>query len=118
VIVAPAFWIAQLVFAYSVSAEACYGSDHPTTLLSSAALTTALVVFDIAAVIAALIGLFVSFACWRSVRDAVKDHRYDVTTTEGRARFMAIWGIFSSLAFLCAIAFNVIASLMVPPCGT
>jgi hypothetical protein len=35
---------------------------------------------------------------------------------EGRAHFMALWGVFSSLCFLCAILFNVIAAIMVPPC--
>jgi hypothetical protein len=31
-------------------------------------------------------------------------------------RFLALWGIFSSLWFLCAIIFNTIGSLTVPPC--
>ena len=35
---------------------------------------------------------------------------------EGRARFMALWGIFSSLCFFCAILFNIIASVTVPLC--
>jgi hypothetical protein len=116
VIVAPAFWIGQLIFAYSVSAQACYGSDHPTTLASAATLRITLIVFDVAALVAALVGLVVSSFCWRAVRGEVADRRFDVTTSEGRARFMAIWGIFSSLAFLCAIVFNVIASLVVPLC--
>ena len=35
---------------------------------------------------------------------------------EGRARFLALWGIFSSLCFLIAILFNIIASVTVPIC--
>ncbi|HEY1615534.1 MAG TPA: hypothetical protein VGF97_17780 [Rhizomicrobium sp.] len=103
---APVFWLGQLMMAYWVSAETCYGGDHPTTAASPEILWTLLLAFDAVAVIAALAGTGVSLACWRAA-DA----------GETRSRFMSIWGIFSSLCFLAAIIFESIASISVPICA-
>lgn len=117
IVVAPAFWTAQLIFTYGFSSEACYPGDHPAPSLSAAAIRTFMIAFDVAAIVAAIVGIAVSVMSWRIARGDSGDLRYDSATTEGRERFMAIWGFFSSLAFLFAIVFNVIASLTVPPCG-
>jgi hypothetical protein len=117
IIAAPAFWIGQLIFAYGLSAQACYGGDHPAAAMTSTAITTSFIVFDVAAVAAAIVGLVVSIQSCRIAREQSDGARFDMATTESRERFMAIWGVFSSLAFLSAIIFNVIASLTVPPCA-
>ena len=39
-----------------------------------------------------------------------------VDAGEGRNRFLALWGMMSSLWFFAAILFNIIASVTVPPC--
>ena len=102
--VAPLFWLGQLMLGYWVSAEACYGSDHPTTVASAGPLQSALIAFDVVAILAALSGLSVSWMSWRA-------------TVQGeRSHFMAIWGILSSLWFLGAILFSTIGSLTVPLC--
>jgi hypothetical protein len=103
---APIFWLGQMMLGYWVSAAACYGGDHPTTIASGTALRSALIVFDAVAIVAALAGGIVAFICWRRVG----------SLDEGRARFMAIWGILSSLWFLGAIVFGTIASVTVPLC--
>jgi hypothetical protein len=36
--------------------------------------------------------------------------------SKGRDRFLALWGMMSSLWFFAAILFNVFASILVPPC--
>jgi hypothetical protein len=106
---APLLWLAQLIVSYCVSAIACYGGDHPTTIASGAPVRTALLVFDAVALIVALAAAIVSFASWRTVR-AEQD------IGGGRTRFMALWGIMSSLCFLGAIVFHSIASVMAPLC--
>lgn len=103
---APIFWLGQLILAYWVSAQTCYGSDHPTTTDMPRAIFSLLVGFDLIAIVAALAGAIVSFMCWRIAGEG-----------ETRSRFMAIWGIFSSLCFLSAIAFETIASVSVPICA-
>jgi hypothetical protein len=116
-IAAPGFWIAQLLLSYGVSAVACYGSDHPTSIASGTVVRTALFVFDAVALIAALAGGIVSYASWRAVRAQQQHGRHPALEVgEGRTRFMALWGIMSSLCFGGAIVFNTIASVMAPLC--
>lgn len=113
---APIFWLGQLILSYVVSSLACYGSDHPTTIVSGSALRSALYVFDAVAVVAALAGGIVSLLCWRAVRDPGSDTRFAVKVAESRRQFMAMWGMMSSLWFLGAIAFNTIATITVRLC--
>jgi hypothetical protein len=103
---APIFWLGQLILAYWVSAQTCYGSDHPTTTDVSGAIFSLLIAFDAIAIAAALAGAIVSLMSWRAAGEG-----------ETRSRFMAIWGIFSSLCFLSAIVFETIASVTVPICA-
>jgi hypothetical protein len=116
-IAAPIFWLGHLMLSYGVSAVACYGSDHPTIIASATALRSALIVFDSIAIIAAIAGGIVSYMSWRRVRNEKEgDQRQALEIGDGRARFMALWGIMSSLWFLGAIVFSTIASVTVPLC--
>lgn len=101
---APIFWLGQVMLGYWVSAQTCFGGDHPAAAASAGELRIVLFAFDAMAVMAGLAGLLVAYVC-RGSADGE------------RARFMALWGIFSSLCFLAAILFNAIASIMVPPCA-
>jgi hypothetical protein len=114
---APIFWIGQVMLGYGVSAYACYPGDHPVAVSYGPALYDTLIVFDIVALIAAAAGGAVSFWCWRHV-DREKRDAVDFKIGEGRVRFLALWGLFSSLWFFSAILFNTIGSLTVPPCLT
>jgi hypothetical protein len=116
-IAAPSLWLAQLLLSYGISALACYGGDHPTTIAAGTPVRTALFAFDAVALIAALAGGIVSYTCWRAVH-AEQQHgqHHALEVGEGRTRFMALWGIMSSLCFFGAIAFNTIASVMAPLC--
>jgi uncharacterized membrane protein YjgN (DUF898 family) len=107
--VAPIFWIGQVGLSYLVSAEACYGSDHPGAAMSAASLRALLIAFDAVAILAALAGGICAYAVFRASSG-------DASQVEGRVRFLAIWGLLSSLWFLAAVLFNTIVSLGVPPC--
>jgi hypothetical protein len=115
-IAAPIFWLGQLMLSYLVSSLACYGSDHPTTLASGTALQTALYAFDAVAIVAALAGGTVAFLSWRAVRDSGEESGFVAKMSQSRTRFMAQWGMMSSLWFLGAIAFNTIATATVRLC--
>ncbi|HEY2070670.1 MAG TPA: hypothetical protein VGG48_14025 [Rhizomicrobium sp.] len=102
---APLFWLGQLILGYWISALACYGNDHPTAVASADALRGAFGAFDAIAIAAGLIGFAISWSSFRA-------------TQEGeRARFMAVWGLLSSVCFLIGIVFETIASLTVPLCA-
>ncbi|HTT82295.1 MAG TPA: hypothetical protein VMF67_02325 [Rhizomicrobium sp.] len=113
---APIFWLGQLMLSYFVSSLACYGSDHPTTIASDGTLRSALYAFDVVAIAAAIAGGIVAFLCWRAVREAETDTRATAQTRMSRMRFLAMWGMMSSVWFLGAIVFNVIGSATVRLC--
>jgi hypothetical protein len=108
---APIFWLGQMMLGYGVSAFVCYGGDHPATVEADSALRGALISFDAIAVVAAVLGLLVSYSRWRGAREPK-----DPAIGADRAKFMAIWGIWSSACFLLAILFSTIASITVPLC--
>jgi hypothetical protein len=115
--VAPVFWLGQLMLSYWITAFGCYPGDHPAPLISTSTLQTALIAFDAAALLACAAGGVVSWRSWQRTRhESQGGHEHALHTGEGRSRFLALWGIMSSLWFFGAILFNTIASLTVPPC--
>ena len=111
---APLFWAGQLMLNYAVTAYACYPGDHPQAIASAAALKAVLYAFDVVSILAAAAGGTTAWLCFVKTRRIRGGH----STADGRARFLAIWGLFSSLWFFAAILFDTIASLTVPPCLT
>jgi hypothetical protein len=115
---APIFWLGQLTLGYWISAQVCYGSDHPTVTDAPGTLYSALIVFDAVAIVFAILGGIVSWMSWNATQDEKKVGAHEALHTgEGRARFMALWGIMSSLWFLGAIVFGTIGSMVVPLCA-
>lgn len=102
---APLFWLGQVMLGYGVTAYVCYPGDHPVSLASAGPLFAALLVVDVIALTACATGALVSWQAWRQLRPG-----------EGRNRFLALWGMMSSLWFFAAVLFNVFASIMVPAC--
>jgi hypothetical protein len=114
----PIFWIGQQMLGYGVTAIVCYGLDHPTPTSATGALHSALVVFDVIALLACVAGAILSYTVFRSASHEYTEKGLDVTTAvEGRVHFLGIWGLLSSLWFFGAILFNTIVSLGVPLCA-
>lgn len=112
---APIFWTGQVILGYAVTAYACYPGDHPVQVRFGGALFSTMLAFDIVALLACAAGALVSWRSWQKVRQD-HNHRHTLHTGEGRDRFLAMWGLLSSLWFFFAILFNTIASLTVSPC--
>lgn len=111
---APIFWIGQLTLNYAVTAHACYPGDHPEAIASSGALQAAMYTFDMVAILAAAAG---GITAWLNfVKTGAPRANAEKSTAEGRAHFLAIWGLFSSFWFFAAILFTTFASFTVPPC--
>ena len=111
---APIFWIGQLTLNYAVTAHACYPGDHPEAIASSGALQAAMYTFDVVAILAAAASGITAWLCF--VNTGAPRANTEKSTSEGRAHFLAIWGLFSSLWFFAAILFTAIASFTVPLC--
>ena len=100
---APLAWLGQMMLGYGVTATVCYPGDHPVGLSSNGLLFAVLIAFDVIALALCAAGAWVSWSYWRRV-------------LQGRNRFLALWGLMSSLWFFAAILFNAIASVAVLPC--
>jgi hypothetical protein len=114
-IAAPIFWTGQVLLGYAITAYACYPGDHPVHVHFGDTLSGVVLAFDIVALIACGAGGLVSWQSWRKVRQD-RAPRHTLHTGEGRDRFLAMWGLLSSLWFFFAVLFNTIASLLVTPC--
>lgn len=114
---APVFWLGQLMLGYLVTSLACFGSDHPTTIESGEGLRSALVAFDSVAILAVIAGAALSWRSWqRSKDEKAGGANRMLHVGEGRVRFLAVWGLFSSLWFFGAILFNTVATIVAPLC--
>ncbi|HVW73170.1 MAG TPA: hypothetical protein VHC39_06000 [Rhizomicrobium sp.] len=114
---APIFWIGQLVLGYGVTSLVCYPGDTPR-MAAPGSLLAVLIVFDGIALAAAVAGGAISLAAWRRSRDEGEGGiAHTLHVAQGRTRFLALWGMLSSLWFFFAILFNTIASVLAPLCG-
>jgi hypothetical protein len=113
--IAPIFWLGQLMLGYAVTAFVCFPGDHPEPL-NWPYLGSVLAGFNVVAILVAASGGLVALRSFRGIRRDDGQAMSDLSVAQGRARFLALWGIFSSLCFFLAILFNTIAAITVPPC--
>jgi hypothetical protein len=115
---APLVWMGHLWLSYGLSSRTCFPADMANAGVSGAGLRDALLAFDAGAIVVTLIALAVSYRSWRTTRAETSGRvEHTVEIGEGRTRFLAVWGMISSLMFLVAVVFAAIASVMVPLCG-
>lgn len=116
-ILAPVFWVGQLVLGYVVTAVACYPGEAPIPLPPQS-LFAMMVAFDAIALLAALAGGALALTAWLRVGSGDRQNMpLAARLARSRAQLLAMWGLFSSLWFFFAILFNTIASVMAPLCG-
>jgi hypothetical protein len=104
---APVFWSLQLAAGGSIAGLACIeaAGSRDTTRYEWAAVAVQAV--NIAALVLAIGALVLSIVHMRRTRAAAAEPSGGVMAAgEGRAHFMAVWALFTSVLFICAIAFN------------
>ena len=116
---APIFWLGQMMLGYAVSGLRLLSRPTiPRCIAAGGPLRAALLAFDTVAIAAAVAGGVVAlWCCGKFVMETGGSNAAAMEIGEGRARFLALWGIMSSLWFFCAILFNAIASVTVPLCA-
>jgi hypothetical protein len=113
---APAAWSAHLLINYGLASQPCYPGHAP--LAAGSASPILLVAIDLIAIVVALAAGLVGFRIWRRYRYTGPGGFEDLMHLgEGRARFLGMWGVMFSIAFLAAILFDTIALLLVPSCA-
>ena len=107
---APVAWSLQLALNAGLSGLACLGARATPDVELLGWTETAIVVVNVCALAVALIAFAVSVRNIRRIQEAEEDEGRGVLGTgEGRTRYMGVWGVFTSILFFCAIAFNSIA---------
>jgi len=114
---APVAWNAQLLFGVALSAHACYPRDVPLALPIWSGLWSILVAIDVAAILLAIAGGLVSFRSWRlTSEEAAGSAHHLLDRGEGRTRFLAMFGILTSVLFALGLLFATAAVFLVPLC--
>jgi hypothetical protein len=117
---APLAWALQLFVNYGVASRVCFPGAAPrmSAIASGSAWVTLLIVELIALAIAAAAAV-VAYGSWRATRhEASGETSHMVEAGEGRTRFLALWGLMTSIGFFIAIVFSLIGLFLVPLCGS
>lgn len=120
IVAAPALWFAQEWLNYAFSSYTCYPGDTPLIAVPAGWNWYRFGMYGIhaAAFLVALAAGYVSWRAWAATRDEEPGGLYQTMELgEGRTRFFAVWGMMFSVAFLGAILFETLASIIVPLCG-
>ena len=107
---APLAWSLQLSANSAIAGLACL-TDTGAALGSGSELTAvSVIVINLAAVALGVVAFIVSLHTSRKTRHTGFERSGGVMRTgEGRTRFLAVWGIWTSILFLVAIGANTIA---------
>jgi hypothetical protein len=106
-----------MLLSYGISADVCAGLPWTTAVFTGPTLRNTLFVFDAIAGCGAMGGGLLSYRSWhRAGIAAAAGAPDDANPGEDGVRFLAQWGMLSSLWFFGAIVFNAIASIMIAPC--
>jgi hypothetical protein len=123
----PILWSLHLVANYALASHVCYPGAMPHTGPPPGAgrVWGILVAIDIVAVLVTGTAGLISWRLWRATRHETSEQarpasdqaRELVEIGEGRTRFLALWGMLISLAFLVTIVFDLVGLFVVPLCG-
>ena len=107
---APVAWSLQLAINASLAGLACLGDAATPDVDLRGWTDTAIIVVNLVALAVALLGLAVSIRSLRRTNPAEQGAGRGVLGAgEGRTRYMAVWGVATSVLFFCATAFNTVA---------
>lgn len=112
VLAGPLAWAAQLVLVFGLpEAVVCAPGARPSGTFFGVGIQAVIQITNAAAAALTLVALFVSYRSYRRLQTAD-------ATDSGRARWMAIAGMFNSALFLMLIGLKFASPLLLGPCGT
>jgi hypothetical protein len=114
---APTAWALQLTLGYGLAAHACFPGDLPLAAPVWTPVEPVLAAISAAAFLLGLAAGWTALRNWRKVRhERPGSHRHLLEAGEGRTRFLAMWGLLTSLMFLLALLFTAFNLLLIPLC--
>jgi hypothetical protein len=114
---APLAWSLQSIGGYAISSEACYPGDTPRLTPMFNGLTSLLLGINFAALLIEALALIIAYRSWAATRhEQGGTPQHLIERGEGRTRFLAMWGILVSGAFIIATLFSTTALMLSPVC--
>lgn len=115
----PLAWFVQMCAGYALASWPCFPKDHRmvSPLAGYAWTSPAMVIALVAGVAVALAALFVSWRELIRTRHANADQRHQIESGAGRARFLALWGIFLGGGFALTTVITAFAFVVLPRCA-
>jgi hypothetical protein len=116
-IATPAMWGIRLVVNYGIDSHYCFPGARRSDALPGWAWPTLLGI-DLLAIVVALAAALISLRSWRQSREEFAASSGPlIEIGEGRTRFLALWGLMTSLGFLGALGFDLVTLWITPACG-
>ena len=118
--VGPIAWGLHLLANSAIAGQVCYPRAAPlmTRPTSEMLLRVLLAASGLVAIGLALVGTYVAYRSWRMTREESEGSHHDlIEVGEGRTRFFAFAGLFSSLVFALVIFCDTVSVVMVPLCA-
>jgi hypothetical protein len=116
-IATPAIWGVRLVVNYGIDSHYCFPGTQRSSGLPDWAWPTLLGV-DLLAIVVAVASVLISLISWRLSREEFAATSGPlIEIGEGRTRFLALWGLMTSIGFLIALGFDLVALWITPACG-
>jgi len=118
ILAAPLAWSAQELFSYGVASRLCGMKSARTAAALATATSPWFMTILIVTFLMALAGLLVAARSWRRTREERRGSGHHLPhPAEGRARFMAMWGLLTSIGFVIAFFFTAAYMVAAPVCG-
>jgi hypothetical protein len=115
--IGPIVWALHLFANGAIAGQVCYPGPVPR-LEHLPSLRLLLASSGAIAMLVALIGAYVSYRSWRRTREEREgSHHHLMEVGEGRTRFFAFAGMFTSLIFALVIFCDTVGVLLVPACA-
>ena len=111
-------WLAQIFIGPALGGHFCYPSSTPLAAPAIDGLWTMMLVMDLIAIVIAAVAGGIALRDWRRTYDeqaGSQGHLLDAG--EGRTRFLTMWGIMTSLAFIVGLIFSITMLFLVPICN-
>jgi hypothetical protein len=118
--VGPVAWGLHLLANSAIAGQVCYPGAAPLIMRapSETLLRMLLAGTGLVAIGLALSGTYVAYRSWRMTREESEGSHHDlIEVGEGRTRFFAFAGLFSSLVFALVIFCDTVSVVMVPLCA-
>jgi hypothetical protein len=116
---APIAWIVQFFVVEPLASQACYPHQAP---LSAPLLPGLSLLLAAVSIVLLMIAIVCGFVAWRSWQRATSQDQLKSFSPDnfgsGRTRFLLKLSMMSSLMFITAISFNVLALALVSPCSS